>query len=92
MMSDSPWFDRPGRELEDYEYPDAPDDDEDDETPAASCPECGADVYEDAPRCPVCGAYITPGSGGYLWAGRPVWWIVLGILGITATIVVLAML
>ena len=72
----------------DYEYADVPDD-EDDETPTASCPECGAEVYEDALRCPVCGDYITPTSGDHLWTGRPLWWIVLGILGIVATIVVL---
>ncbi|MBN1589420.1 MAG: zinc-ribbon domain-containing protein [Pirellulales bacterium] len=89
MTSDSPWFDQPGDELDDDEYPDPPDDE--DETPTASCPECGADVYEDAVQCPACGAYITPTSGSHLWAGRPVWWIVLGVLGIAATIVVLAM-
>ena len=92
MTSDDARFERPGRELEDYEYPDTPDDAPDDETETAACPECGADVYEDAPRCPACGTYITPGTSNSLWTGRPVWWIALGVLGIVATIVVLAML
>lgn len=29
------------------------------ESEAAPCPECGADVYEDADRCPKCGRYIS---------------------------------
>ncbi|MBN2216756.1 MAG: hypothetical protein JW719_05230 [Pirellulales bacterium] len=89
MISDDSYFDDPDDALEDYEYPDAPDD-EDDGTPTAPCPACGADVYEDADRCPVCGVYITPSGPGRLWAGRPLWWMVLGILGIVAVVVVLA--
>ena len=88
-MSDYSFFDRPGRELEDYEYPDVPDDD-DDETPTVVCPECGAEVYEDAPRCPACGNYITSPAAASFWQNRPRWWIVLGILGIVATIAALA--
>ena len=50
-----------GDELEDREYPDEPDEDvlEDDDDLYFCCPECGADVYEDAPQCPACGWYVT---------------------------------
>lgn len=48
------------------------------------CRMCGCDVYEDAPQCPVCGEWIehTP----RIWAGRPWWWVWLGMLGIIAVI------
>ena len=92
MPSDSEWFDRPDHELTDDEYPDDDfnDDDLDDVTETVSCPNCGAEVYEDAVACPVCGEYITPDNR--VWAGRPIWWIVLGLLGIVAMIVTLATL
>ncbi len=35
----------------------------DDESHLASCPACGAEVYEDAIRCCSCGQYITPTTG-----------------------------
>ena len=48
------------------------DDLDDDDSPVVPCPECGADVYEDAERCPRCGQYITPRTAGggktWLWA------------------------
>jgi hypothetical protein len=31
---------------------------DDDETPTAPCPHCGAEVAEMAERCPACGEYI----------------------------------
>ena len=74
-------------DLEDREFPDSPDDDESIEV--VPCPECGADVYEEAPQCPHCGAYITYDTS--IWAGRHPWWILLGLLGIVAVIVALAM-
>ena len=50
-------------ELEDREYPDEADGhsfaDEHDDDLYVACPECGADVYEDAPQCPQCGWYVT---------------------------------
>lgn len=63
--------------------------DDDDSTELLACPECGADVYEEAQRCPSCGNYIVHDSN--VWSGRPAWWIVLGLLGIVMTIVVLAL-
>ena len=29
------------------------------ESSTSPCPQCGAQVYEDAEQCPVCGQYIT---------------------------------
>ncbi len=69
---------------DDY-YDDDQHDDESSET--LPCPNCGAEIYEDAEHCPRCGEYVT--LRGSLWAGRPIWWIILGILGILATLIVL---
>jgi len=85
MTSDSEWFDEP----DDDEYPD--EDDLDDElTETVPCPECGAEIYEDAVQCPVCGAYVTAETG--IWSGRPSWWILLGLAGILAVILALTRL
>ncbi len=62
--------------------------DDEEETLTSPCPECGAEVYEDAVQCPVCGNYITHQTN--VWLGRPLWWIVLGLLGAAATVAVLA--
>ena len=72
-----------------------PDDDYDDvdddpESEVVTCPECGDDVYEDAQQCPLCGAYIVHQDSP--WSDRPLWWIVLGLLGIVATIIALTRL
>ncbi len=92
MPSDPEWFDEPENEIEDNEYPDGDFDnddfDDDDSTETVPCPECGAEVYEDAVCCPACGTYITADNS--IWSGRPGWWILLGLLGILAVIVVLA--
>ncbi len=61
-------------------------DDDDVESYTVACPECGTDVYEDAEQCPACGNYIVHSSSAYVWQGRPVWWIVIGLLGIIAVI------
>ena len=63
---------------------------DDDEAETIPCPNCGADVYEDAPRCPSCDEYITASNS--VWIGRPWWWIGLGIAGIAATILALSLL
>ncbi len=85
-MSDPRRFEESGDELYDDEYPDDYDDDGPAET--VPCPECGADVYEDAEQCPVCGSYIIHQTN--VFAGRPTWWIVLAVLGVVATIIALA--
>jgi uncharacterized paraquat-inducible protein A len=48
-------------ELEDREFPDEHEDDNQwsDEDVYFACPECGADVYEEAPQCPACGCYVS---------------------------------
>ena len=60
-------------------------DEEDDSSATVECPACGADVYEDSERCPLCGSYLLQ-AGDYLWKDRPIWWIVLGGIGIAAVI------
>ena len=75
-------------DLGDLEYPDESDD-HDDEAALVDCPECGGAIYEEAEQCPLCGAYVTHRSS--LWTGRSLWWIVLGVLGIAAVILVLAL-
>lgn len=80
MCDDDAWSDGPDDEYETY--------DDDDVTLTDPCPECGAEVYEDTPRCPACGSYITHQSN--VWSGRPTWWILLGLIGVVATILVLA--
>jgi len=88
MMDDDAWFDQPGDELDDDEYPD--EDDLDDETSETlPCPECGAEVYDDAVRCPACGAYITFDTRPL--SGQPAWWIVLGLLAAILAILVFAL-
>lgn len=63
--------------------------DDDVDSYTVACPDCGTDVYEDAEQCPACGNYIVHSSSGNVWQGRPVWWIVIGILGIIAVILAL---
>lgn len=85
-MTNDRWFEQPGDELDDREYPDDDDYDDDDHlSETVACPECGAEIYEDAVRCPACGQYVTPGAGS-LWTGRSPWWILLALAGIAAVI------
>ena len=46
-------------QLEDYEYPDEPDEQGELEDCYVNCPECGALVYDDAPQCPECDWYLS---------------------------------
>ena len=75
------YWDDPSDDLEDREYPDA-DPWEEESTDTIACAACGAEVYEDAVQCPVCGEYMMPETS--IWAGKPSWWITLGVLGIIA--------
>lgn len=52
-----------------------------------TCPSCGSDVYEDSVQCPHCGEYVAQST--HPLAGRPWWWIILGLLGIAVTIILL---
>jgi len=87
VVNDDLWFEDSGDELLDDEFPDENEHD-DDLSRTLPCPQCGADVYEDAVQCPHCGNYITHDT--HVWSGRPLWWIVLGLLGVLATILALA--
>ena len=80
MEVDSDWGDE--------EYEADWDDALSDESETVPCPECDAEVYEDAEQCPICGSYIIHSSSArqYLWKNRPLWWIVLGALGIVAVV------
>ena len=87
MNGDDLWFEPPDNELGDDEFPDY-DETDDDSTETVPCSQCGIDVYEDAVQCPNCGSYIDTNTS--VWAGRPAWWIALGLLGLLAVILALA--
>jgi hypothetical protein len=87
MPRDPIEFEDADDEFCDDEYPEE-DDSDDDLTETVSCPECGAEIYEDASQCPVCGSYVTSNSN--VWSGRSLWWILLGLLGLIVTTLALA--
>ncbi len=85
--------DRPDDEWADDEWADDewPDDADDDaETAVVTCPSCGAEIYEEAVSCPVCGDYVTHSPA--VWEGKPLWWVVLGVIGTVAVIAALTVL
>jgi hypothetical protein len=57
----------------------------DEESISISCPECGGEVHEEADACPHCG-YFLEETRDHPMLGKPWWFVVLGILGILATI------
>ncbi|HEX6986466.1 MAG TPA: zinc ribbon domain-containing protein [Planctomycetaceae bacterium] len=71
------------------EFDDWPDDADPDEADVAACPSCGAEVYEDAERCPACGEWIVRST--HPFAGRSLWFVGLGLLGIAVTIAALVL-
>jgi hypothetical protein len=69
------------------------DEDDPDAIDTIICPECGAEVFDEAVLCPSCGLAFTedmltsqPGRGHSAWSGRPWWWIVLAVLGAGALV------
>lgn len=62
--------------------------DDDEASLTIPCPTCREEIYEEAEQCPYCGNYVVRTSTA--WEGRPPWWILLGALGIVATIIALA--
>jgi hypothetical protein len=61
--------------------------DDDDLADVIPCPHCGTEVHELADCCPVCGEFILDES--HLLDRKPVWYLVLGMAGIIAVILVL---
>ncbi len=86
MPGDDQWFEEPGDELLDDEFPEE-DEFDDDLSDTLPCNQCGAEVYEDAVRCPTCGVYITHDANPR--SRRPRWWIILALLGILGLILAL---
>lgn len=76
-MTNSEWDD-----VDDDEYPD--EDEGDDASETRPCPHCGEEIYEEAEQCSVCGEYVTFPSRGL--SERPLWWTLLGLIGIAAVI------
>lgn len=67
------------------EFDDEPLDDDDDDEQSSEllpCPQCGAEIYEDAVQCPSCGTYIEFSTN--LLSGRSWWWIALAVAGMLA--------
>ncbi len=62
---------------------------DDDSVELLPCPKCGAEIYEESQQCPSCGNYIIHDKSS--WRGRPVWWLILGLCGIGAVIVLLSL-
>ncbi|MHC4178563.1 MAG: zinc-ribbon domain-containing protein [Planctomycetota bacterium] len=85
-MPGDAWFEEPGDELLDDEFPEE-DEFDDDLSDTVPCSQCGAEIYEDAVRCPACGAYLAHDTRP--WSRRPSWWIVLGLLGTLAAMLAL---
>lgn len=81
----SPW-NSADDELDEREYPDEPEYDEDD-LDTVRCDQCGADVWEEAQQCPHCGHYLVADTSPL--RGRPWWWILVGLVGVIATIIAL---
>lgn len=61
--------------------------DDDEPVDTVPCSNCGADVYEDAEQCPRCGEWITHGTSAL--TAKPLWWQIIGVLGIIAVILAL---
>jgi hypothetical protein len=78
----------PSRDWDNDDEDDFPDDDSD-VSELVRCPACGAEVYEDAEQCPACGEWITIST--HPLAGRSLWFIAIGVLGIVVTIAVLVL-
>ena len=56
--------------------------DEDGSDETVPCPDCRADVYEDAERCPECGRYLSREDA----PRRHPWWVVAGALACLAMV------
>ena len=94
MLKEQDLFTQMNYQRENDQYDDYPEEDQydsdafDDDSPELlPCPNCGEEIYEESERCPYCGEYVTFNTS--LWSGKPTWWIVLGVVGILATVLML---
>lgn len=69
---------------DDWEAPE-PDDEDDDSLETVACPSCGRQIYEEAEQCPYCHEYVTHSTS--VLSGKPLWFLLLAILGVIAVIV-----
>jgi hypothetical protein len=76
--------------LEDWEYPDPDKDIPDDCASTMDCPHCGSSVFEEAHQCPQCQEYIHTTSDGAILSGWPSWFVMVGLLGVGATILTMS--
>lgn len=78
-------------------FDDPPDDEPDDwieppddvEETLDHCPECDAEIYDDAERCPQCGSWLHTDSGDAQAEGA-LWVILLGFIVAVVVVVLLA--
>ncbi|MCA8999287.1 MAG: hypothetical protein KDA80_20000 [Planctomycetaceae bacterium] len=70
---------------------DWPDDLDDEETYTVKCVHCGALVHEDAVACPSCGDYEFKDTRSGVLHQKPIWYLILAVLGILAVIFALLM-
>ncbi len=61
--------------------------DDDEAVDTVACGNCGAEVYEEAEQCPHCGEWITHSTAAH--TTKPLWWQIIGVLGIIAVILAL---
>jgi hypothetical protein len=61
--------------------------DDDESVDTFPCGNCGADVYEESEQCPHCGEWLTRNTSPLV--GQPLWWQLIGLLGIIAVILAL---
>lgn len=59
------------------------------DSPTVPCPECGGEVYEESEHCPQCG-YFLESSSSHPLSGKPGWFVILGLLGLLATLIALS--
>lgn len=61
---------------------------DDDSIELVSCPECGAEIYEEAEQCPVCGAYVTFRSAPLAnWPPVLLWLALVGCIAVTLVLI-----
>jgi hypothetical protein len=70
-------------EDDDWEVPE-PDALDDGDAEVVTCPSCGEEIFEEAQQCPYCGDYVVHSTSPLV--GRPLWFCLLGVLGMAATV------